>query len=98
VEEEPAEDGPAEDEPAEDKPAEDRPAEDNLAEDKLAKDKPAEDKMVEDKQGKRKLQQMEADNPAIDIVAYVYIVAKCKGLWIGMDPLRGVFATLGGLL
>ena len=71
--------------------------------DELAVDKPAQgklvvDKLVEDKQCKRKLQQMEADNPAIDIVAYVYIVAKCKGLWIRMDPLRGVFATLGGLL
>jgi hypothetical protein len=98
---------PAEDKPAEDEPAEDGPAEDKLAEDKLAKDKPAadklaedklaEDKMVEDKQGKRKLQQMEADNPAIDIVAYVYIVSKAgnvEKLWIGGNLLRGVLRIL----
>ncbi len=69
-------------------------------EDKLAEDKLAEDKMVEDKQCKRKLQKMEADSPAVNVVAYMYIVAgwTCKKLWIRMDPLRGVFGTLEVLL
>jgi hypothetical protein len=31
---------------------------------------------VEDKQCKRKLQQMEADSPAVNVIAYMYIIAK----------------------
>ena len=39
---------------------------------------PAEDKMVEDRQCKRKLQQMEADSPAVNVIVYVYIVSKLE--------------------
>ncbi len=39
-----------------------------LALDKPARDKPAEDKPAEDKPGKRKLQQMEADSPAVNVI------------------------------
>jgi hypothetical protein len=44
---------------------------------------------------------MEADNPAIDVVAYVYIVSKAgnvERLWIGGNLLRGVCRILEALL
>jgi hypothetical protein len=55
------------------------------------------DKLEE--QHKRKLHQMEADSPAVIIIAYVYIIGQLrKGLRIGMDPPRGVFPTMEGLV
>ena len=65
---------------------------------------PAQGELVVDKLGeqcKRKLQQMEADCPAVIVIAYMCIIAKPgngEGLWIGMDPLRGVFRTLEALV
>jgi hypothetical protein len=62
----------------------------------VVQDKPAQGKLVVDKleeQHKRKLHQMEADSPAAIVIVYMCIIAKPrngKGLWIGMDPLRGV--------
>jgi hypothetical protein len=62
----------------------------------LAEDMPAQGELVVDKlkeQHKRKLHQMEADNPAVNVIAYMCILAKLEngeGLRIGMDPLRGV--------
>ncbi len=56
---------------------------------------------LEEEQCKRKLQQMEADSPAVIVIAYMWIIAKPgngEGLWIGMDPLRGVFRTLEALV
>jgi hypothetical protein len=44
---------------------------------------------------------MEADSPAVIVIAYMCIIAKPgngEGLWIGMDPLRGVFRTLEALV
>jgi hypothetical protein len=41
---------------------------------------------------------MEADSPAAIVIAYMCIIAKLEigeGLSIGMDPLRGVFWTIG---
>ena len=54
-----------------------------------------------EEQHKRELHQMEADSPAAIVIVYMCIIAKPrngKGLWIGMDPLRGVFGTLEGLV
>ena len=63
---------------------------------------PAQGELVVDKlkeQRKRKLHQMGADSPAEIIIAYVYIIGQLgKGLRIGMDPLRGVFLTIEGLV
>jgi hypothetical protein len=56
---------------------------------------------LEEEQSKRKLQQMEADSPAVIVIAYMCIIAKPEngeGLWIGMDPLRGVFWTMEALV
>ncbi len=53
---------------------------------------------LEEEQCKRKLHQMEADSPAVNVIAYMCIIAKLgngEGLWIGMEPLRGVFRTIG---
>ncbi len=53
---------------------------------------------LEEQQHKRKLHQMEADSPA---VAYMCIIGQLgigEGLRIGMDPLRGVFQTMEGLV
>ncbi len=50
-------------------------------------------------QYKRKLHQVEADSPAVIVIAYMCIIAKLgngEGLQIGMDPLRGVCRTLEG--
>ncbi len=102
-----AEDMPAQGELVKGKPAADKPAPSMLAESMPAQDKPAEDmpaqgQLVVDKleeQHKRKLHQMEADSPAVNVIAYICIIAKPgngEGLWIGMDPLRGVFWTLEG--
>jgi hypothetical protein len=44
-------------------------------------------------QHKRELHQIEADSPAVIVIACICVIAKLrngKGLWIGMDPLRGV--------
>ncbi len=54
---------------------------------------------LEEEQCKRKLQQMEANSPAVNVIAYICIIAKPgngEGLRIGMDLLRGVFGTLEG--
>jgi hypothetical protein len=62
-----------------------------------AEDMPAKGELVEDKLGK--LHQMEADSPAVNVIAYMCIITKLgnvKGLRIGMDPLRGVFWSLEG--
>ncbi len=65
---------------------------------------PAQGELVVDKleeQHKRKLHQMEADSPAVIVIAYMCIIAKLgngEGLRIRMDPLRGVFWTLEGLV
>ncbi len=56
---------------------------------------------LEEEQCKRKLHQMEADSPAVIVIAYMCIIAKPgngEGLWIGMDPLRGVCRTLEALV
>jgi hypothetical protein len=48
-----------------------------------------------------KLHQLEADSPAVIVIACICIIAKPgngEGLWIGMDLLRGVFWTLEGLV
>jgi hypothetical protein len=92
--------------PAQDKLAEDMPAQGKLVEDKLVEDTPAQDELevdkdllVENKQGK--LYQMEADSPALIVIAYVCIMGKLGnggGLHIGMHSLRGVFATMEGLV
>jgi hypothetical protein len=50
----------------------------DVVQSKLALGKLAGDKMVEDKQCKRKLQQMEADSLAVNVIVYVYIVAKLE--------------------
>ena len=81
-----AEDMPAQGELVEDKPEADKPhlcmlAGSMPAQDKLAEDMPAQGELVVDKLGeqcKRKLQQMEADSPAVDVIAYVYIIAKLE--------------------
>jgi hypothetical protein len=60
---------------------------------------PAQGELVEDKQGK--LHQMEADSPAVIVIAYMYMIGKPgngEGLRIGMDPRRGVFWTLESLV
>ncbi len=44
----------------------------------VVQDKPAQEQMVEDTQCKRKLQQMEADSPAVNVIAYMYIIAKLE--------------------
>ncbi len=91
----------AESMPAQDKLAEDMPALCILAgsmpaQDKLAEDMPVQGELVVDKLGeqhKRELHQMEADNPAVIVIAYMCIVARPRngeGMWIGMDPLKGV--------
>jgi hypothetical protein len=98
-----AEDMPAQGELVEDKPEADKPAlcmlaESMPAQDKLAEDMPAQGELVVDKLGeqcKRKLQQMEADSPAVIVIAYMCIIARlgegcgsewtrsgeCIGLW-----------------
>jgi hypothetical protein len=110
VEDKLAEDMPAQGELVEDKPAADKPALGMLAQGKLAEDMPAQGELVEDKpaqgelvvdklgeQHKRKLHQMEANSPAVIVIAYMCIIGKLgngEGLRIGMDPLRGVFWTM----
>jgi hypothetical protein len=63
---------------------------------------PAQGELVVDKLGeqcKRKLQQMEADSPAVIVIAYMCIIARLgKRMRIGMDPLRGVYRTVEGLV
>jgi hypothetical protein len=79
----------AESMPAQDKLAEDMPAQGELVKDKLAAAKlalsmlaesmPAQDKLVVDKLGeqhKRKLHQMEADSPAVIVIASMYKIAE----------------------
>ncbi len=72
------------------------------AQDKLAEDMPAQGELVVDKLGeqcKRKLQQMEADSPAVIVIAYMCIIAKLgRRMRIGMDLLRGVCRTMEGLV
>ncbi len=93
-----------ENKPAADKPALSMLAESMPAEDKLAEGMPAQGELVVDKlreQYKRKLHQMEADSPAVIVIAYMCIIAKLgngAGVRIGMDPLRGVFWTLEDLV
>ncbi len=99
-----AEDMPAQGELAEDKPALSMLAESMPAQGELVEDKPAWGELVVDKLGeqhKRKLHQMEADSPAVIVIAYMCILGKLgngEGLRIGMDPLRGVFWTMEGLV
>jgi hypothetical protein len=79
-------------------------AEDMQAQGELVEDKPAQGELLVDKLGeqhKRKLHQMEADSPAVIVIAYMCMIGKLgngEGLRIGMDPLRGVFWTLEGLV
>jgi hypothetical protein len=52
-------------------------------------------------QHKRKLHQIETDGPAVIVIDYVCIIEKFEdgeGLRIGIDPLRGVFWTMEGLV
>ncbi len=44
----------------------------------VVQDKPAQEQLVENKQCKRKLQQMEADSPAVNVIAYMCIIAKLE--------------------
>jgi hypothetical protein len=80
------------------------PAQGELVEDKPEADKPAQGELVVDKLGeqhKRKLHQMEADSPAVIVIAYMCIIGKLgngEGFRIRMDPLRGVFWTMEGLV
>ncbi len=97
-----------EDKPEADKPAlsmlvESMPAQGELVEDKPEVDKPSLSMLVESMpvQHKRKLHQMEANSLAVIVIAYMCIIGKLgngEGLRIGMDPLRGVFWTLEGLV
>jgi hypothetical protein len=99
-----AEDMPVQGEVVEDKPALSMLAESMPAQDKLTEGMPAQGELVVDKlreQYKRKLHQMETDSPAIIVIAYMCIIAKLgngAGVRIGMNPLRGVFWTLEGLV
>jgi hypothetical protein len=60
---------------------------------------PPGDVVPREEQNKRELHQMEADSPAVNVIAYMCIIAKL-GRWvrIGMDPLRGVCQTMEGLV
>ncbi len=47
------------------------------------------------------MHQMETGSPAVIVIDYVCIIEKLEdgeGLQIGMDPLRGVFRTMEGLV
>jgi hypothetical protein len=70
-------------------------------EEEVPLEEPALSMLAESMPAQDKLHQMEADSPAVIVIAYICIIAKLgngEGLRIGMDPLRGVFWTLEGLV